>query len=390
MLPREPYLPPAGEDKTQWLGGTGYMDGGLTRSEILKTSAESDAYFDFEQRVSPDNGRSWSEPEVIEGATRQLPGGGIVTYPGRYYYDTASGLLCRPQMRRLWPGEKLYTFNWGSHEHTFNDHTFVVENDTVEKMMRYEEGPEFDPEDPFSPAFCATNRAYLGVGMAFAEDGTAYFPLVCYRPGEQYRRNEAGVVLMRRDPATGDWRPSTQQCVSPQVSSRGLLEPDVAVLNDGNLLVVCRGSNTETMPGRKWMSVSADGGRTLSPVEEFRYDDGSSFYSPSSIHSFVRSSRNGKLYWLANIVEEPPSGNGPRYPLYIAEIDEDKVAVRKGSLVVVDTRREGDPEAVQLSNFSVLENRETLDVEIYMTRLGENAEHFWQAGVYRYTFAPPA
>ena len=43
---------------------------------------------------------------------------------------------------------------------------------------------------------------------------------------------------------------------------------------------------------------------------------------------------------------------------------------------------------MQLSNFSVIENRETLDIEIYLTRIGEHADHFWQGAVYRYVFSP--
>ncbi|MCY4111087.1 MAG: hypothetical protein OXF96_03985, partial [Chloroflexi bacterium] len=150
-----------------------------------------------------------------------------------------------------------------------------------------------------------------------------------------------------------------------------------------------RASHTATTPGRKWFSVSDDGGRRFSPFQELRYDDGSRFYSPSSIHRFIRSERNGKLYWLANITPEPPDGNSPRYPLYIAEIDEDGPAVRRDSLRLVDDRGPNEPEALQLSNFNILEDRETLDIEIYLTRLGEVADHFWQAAVYRYFFSPP-
>ncbi|MFH1569923.1 MAG: hypothetical protein ABIL09_18160, partial [Gemmatimonadota bacterium] len=133
-----------------------------------------------------------------------------------------------------------------------------------------------------------------------------------------------------------------------------------------------------------------DGGRALEPVRPFTYDDGEPFFSPSSIHTFQRSSRNGRLYWLANIVAGPPAGNGPRFPLYLAEIDEELAAVRRASLILVDDRSGEDSERLQLSNFSLLEDRATGDFEIYLTRIGQSAEHFWGAGVYRYTFSPPA
>ena len=386
MLTRQLYLPAAGEDVAQWCQ-VSYVDGALTRREILRTSGASDAYHEWQERSSSDNGQTWSAPRTLSDVTCQLSDGGIVTFPCGYHYDDRLGILYEKRMRRIWPGLEIYTFNWEGHQHPFNDHTFVVE-DGHERLLRYEDGPDYNPENPFEPDFCRTNRAYLGVGMTFAADGTAYFPLICQPEGRGH--TTGGMVLMRRDPTTGEWSPSNQQYVSPEISSRGLLEPDVALLKNGHLLVVMRGSSTETNPGRKWMSVSTDGGKTLSPVEEFRYDDGSSFYSPSSIHTFVRSRKNGRLYWVANILDQPSVANGPRYPLYIAEIDEEKIAVRRDSLMLVDRREENEPEEVQLSNFSILENRRTFDIEIYLTRIGEIPDHFWQGAVYRYLFSPPA
>lgn len=386
MLPRSEYLPAAGQDLAQWCQ-VSYTDGQLTRREVLRTSGASDAYHDWYARLSSDNGRTWSDPEPIPGVVCQLDDGGMVTYPCGHQFEPVLGISYQKMMRRLWPGLEVYTFRWGDHRHPFNDHTFVQENGR-EVLLRYEEGPDYDPDNPFGERFCRTNRAYHGVGMAFDANGTAYYALVCRPAGRDH--STGGVVLMRRDPQDGAWKASNPRFVSPEVSSRGLLEPDVAVLQDGSVLVVMRGSNTEATPGRKWFCISTDGGKTLSPVEELRYSDGGRFYSPSSIHTFLRSRRNGRLYWMANIVPAPPEGNGPRYPLYIAEIDETVPGVKRDSLILVDDRHPEEPEKVQLSNFSVLEDRESEDVEIYLTRIGQNPEHFWQAPVYRYLFTPPA
>jgi hypothetical protein len=391
MLPREEYLTNPNEDTALWCSVC-YLDGGLTREEIHRHSSASDAYLDWQRRVSTDNGRTWSDLEPILWVVQRLPEGGMVTYPCGTQWEPVKGIAYERRMRRLWPGNDPFTFEWGDHEHPFNDHTFVVERshgEWTEKLLRYEEGPDFDPDNPFDDAFCQTNRAYHGVSFAFAGDGTVFYPLTCH-PHHQSSLNLGGLVLMRRDPQTGDWSASNQVFLRPDQSSRGILEPDAAVLTDSRVLVVARGSDTNSTPGRKWVSLSYDGGRTLEPVREFCYDDGQAFYSPSSIHTFVRSSRNGKLYWLANIVPEPPSGNGPRYPLYVAEIDEDKAAVCRDSLVLIDDRRDDDSDRVQLSNFSVLDDRETGDIQIYLTRIGRRADHIWDAGVTRYTFSPPA
>jgi len=281
MLSRTLYLDPPASDRALWLS-CGYVDTGLTREEITTTSGESDAYYDWQRRTSPDNG-------------------------------------------------------------------------------------------------------YGGQRLVFAPDGTVYFPIIAATAEDPAK---AGVVLMRRDPRTGRWTASNLVRIDPKLSWRGLLEPDLAILNDGRLLIVCRAARGETTPCRKWFTCSTDGGRTLSDVAEFRYDDGSSFFSPGSIHQFCRSSTDGRLYWVANIVPQPIE-DGPRYPLFLAEIDETRMAVKRDSLVMVDDRRigEGDTEKLQLSNFSLLENRETFDLEIYITRIGQS-DRFWHAGVYKYTFHP--
>ncbi|NLB15944.1 MAG: hypothetical protein GX827_03950, partial [Clostridiales bacterium] len=50
--------------------------------------------------------------------------------------------------------------------------------------------------------------------------------------------------------------------------------------------------------------------------------------------------------------------------------DEKYGCLVKDTLTEIDTRREGDSELVQLSNFSLLENRETLKLEIRLARIG--------------------
>ena len=393
MLERELYLPAAGPDAARWCA-VHYLDAGGTREEILRVSSASDTYLDWEARRSADNGRTWSHPEPIPGVVQRLPGGGLVTYPGGCDVDPHSGIRYTGRMRRLWPGNEPFTFVWKDHAHPCTDHCFVVEHhpdgSVVERLLRFEDGPDWDVDNPFEPAFAACNQAYFGNGFAFGVDGSVYLPLVCRVAEPGPGMDPAGLVLMRRDPASGDWAPSNRIHIGAEVSSRGLLEPDVAVCADGLLLIIARGSSTETTAGRKWFTVSRDGGRTLEPIAELRYDDGSRFYSPSSIHRLQRSSRNGRLYWLANIVEAPPQANGPRYPLDLAVIDEDQPAVRRDSLVRVDERGPDDGERLQLSNFALLEDHETGRLEIFLTRIGQDPEHFWHGPVYRYLYDPPA
>jgi hypothetical protein len=384
----EPYLPAAGLDAAQWLS-VSYIDDHLTRQEIHSTSSASDAYIGFQKRISHDNGKTWSDFTPIERVTQQLSGGGLVHYPGKYTYNPSLKILYQTSLRRLFPGRALYDYK----DHQYIDHTMVLENNQ-EIEMTYESGPLFDPNHPFDSMYQITNRAYMGQQVVVDHDGTAYFPLICYPAGEDNMINQGGVVLMCRERSSGSWTPSNQRYISPNLSSRALLEPDVAILNNGNILVVCRGSNTkgqkhtiypDSLQARKWFLTSTDGGQTLSPVSEFRYDDGSRFFSPSAIHGFIRSSKNGKLYWVVNITPNEPDGNSPRYPLYLAEIDETIPAVKKDHLILIDDRKENESERLQLSNFTMVENRETLDLEIYITKIGQLPDHFWQGAVFKYT-----
>jgi hypothetical protein len=188
-----------------------------------------------------------------------------------------------------------------------------------------------------------------------------------------------------------DWKNSNSVFLPRQVSSRGLVEIDLSELKNGNLLLIMRGSNAgldiTKSPGRKWFSVSSDGGLTWSDVRDMRFDTGEQFYSPATIHKMIRSSKNNKLYWIGNINNVPPDGNSPRYPLQIVEVNEKVPSFIKDTVTVIDDRDPSrDSEFLQLSNFALLEDRETNDMEIYLTRLGENGggPDIWTANSYKY------
>jgi hypothetical protein len=187
------------------------------------------------------------------------------------------------------------------------------------------------------------------------------------------------------------WRTSNRIFLPRKVSTRGLVELDLSELKDGRLLLIMRGSNAGLdsleCPGRKWISVSRDGGMTWSRVTDLRYDTGEQFYSPATMARTLRSSITGKLYCFLNINADPPVGNGPRYPLHVAEIDEENVCLKKETVTIIDDRNpELDSRHLQLSNFSLLEDRESQLVELYLTRIGERGgrSKVWDADTYRY------
>jgi len=136
--------------------------------------------------------------------------------------------------------------------------------------------------------------------------------------------------------------------------------------------MVIRGSNepnpTGAIPAYKWKTLSTDFGRTWSKPTPFTLDNGDAFLSPSSCSTFIRSSRTGRAYWIGNISRSIPSGNAPRYPLVIAELDEERLSLRRKTLTVVDDRAPNEPPDLQLSNFDLVEDEETGELVLQLMR----------------------
>ncbi len=184
------------------------------------------------------------------------------------------------------------------------------------------------------------------------------------------------------------WKSGKPVWLPRKTAFNGLLEPDVAELKDSRVLMVWRVTKTKDQPGHKWFSVSSDGGMTFSQPKILRYTDGSDFYSPSSFHRLFRSRKTQKLYWIGNIVPQNPTHPGhPRYPLVIAEVGEEVLALKKETVTQIDTRQPDEGERLQLSNFRIIENQESLELEVYLTRLHEDPEELFTANAYRYTLS---
>ncbi|MEM3648077.1 MAG: hypothetical protein QW506_02805 [Thermoproteota archaeon] len=70
----------------------------------------------------------------------------------------------------------------------------------------------------------------------------------------------------------------------------------------------------------------------------------------------------------------------------MAEVDEETGFLKKETYTLVDDRDpETESEELQLSNFSLLEDRETKSIELYLTKLEAYREDRWRGDAYRYT-----
>jgi len=360
-----------------------YIGPGLERREVQCSETKSDVGDNIAARWSGDNGKTWSEFVKIQ-PSNEIDYKGVNVWEGEAcsVYAPKPGILVQMWLRQIQEG-KLYHCWTYSRLSRDGGRTW-----SAPKQLRYEDGDDFDPNEPMKATYLDHNEAYMGSNIAVLPDGTLLHCVAhANAPGDPKSNDRIwrmGSVFVTGtwDEAANDfaWTPGAHVEISPEMSARGLMASEVAPLNGGRILVVWRGSTEgwdgtkATIPGRKFFSVSTDGGKTLSMPAEWKYDDGTSFYSPSSFHRMIRHSVTGKLYWFGNICPEPPKGNMPRYPLIVAEVDEEKAALKKSTVTVVDDRQPNQGADIQFSNFSLLEDRETHAFELFMTLYGEFAD----------------
>jgi hypothetical protein len=170
------------------------------------------------------------------------------------------------------------------------------------------------------------------------------------------------------------WRAAQRVEGDPARSTRGMIEPTLAEMPDGRILMVLRGSNGGTkdpdyqLAGYRWQAVSEDGGEHWSTPEPWRYDDGETFFSPSSMSQLLAHS-SGRYFWIGNICPTNPQGNSPRWPLVIGEVDARTLRLVRSSVIEIDTRQDEDTEGVELSaHAAAFEDRATGEIVLAMQR----------------------
>ena len=205
-------------------------------------------------------------------------------------------------------------------------------------------------------------------------------------PGGGYTYTDV-VILMgkwKRD-HTVEWTMGGRVQADPMRSSRGMIEPTLAELPDGRIMMVMRGSNdakpknNQRLPGYKWVSVSSDGGIQWTNPEPFSFDDGKPFFSPSAMSTLFRHS-SGRIFWVGNITNQNPEGNLPRWPLMVAEVNPVNTRLIRSTLLELDTETAADKSRgrLDISHFSMLEDRETKEIILtYPRNHGGYKEREW-------------
>lgn len=249
-----------------------------------------------------------------------------------------------------------------------------------------QQGPEYDYLHPIEGVYVGKNSFVFGGRIVGASNQEVLVPTYRWPLGEDgkplnphnaYTYMESGVLIGKWTADGSDVEWEAGEFVRPAVmeSTRGSDECAIAELETpGRFIMIARGSNQNRpdFPGRKWFSISNDFCRTWSQPVPWKYSDGQSFFSPASLGSLIRSSRNGRLYWIGNITDENPDGNYPRFPLVIGEVDRKTGLLIRESLLSIDTRNpEHDSTKMQLSNFKTVEDAQSGDLLVTLTRMDD-------------------
>ncbi|MCX5661764.1 MAG: sialidase family protein [Planctomycetota bacterium] len=370
------------------------------RLEMMRYRVEqskSDKMDAGERSFSPDNGKTWGEPERVT-LLRKTAEGFERTGLRAWWLDPVNGLLVNLSGRSITradePREVPARGNVTYAVSTDGGRTAEFTEPIVQGPDREGEPSPYTIDHPFEGVWTGKNTVGYGDRTCMpirTRAGEILQPVQAsilgeddkpYNPTGGFTYTEAGVLIGKWQPDHHiRWKLSARVRIDPKLSSRGLIEPTLAELPDGRILMVMRGSSTTT-PGRRWRSLSSDGGHTWGPAEPWTYSDGSSFFSPSSCSQLLTHS-NGQIYWLGNIVPKPPKGNSPRYPFVIGRVDPASGLLVRQSVAAIDDRGPDDSPELMLSNFRAIEDRETGDILLHMSRAFATKGFTTDAYVYR-------
>ena len=402
---REIYIRNKAPHKAPWVwvysGKPGYREEIHTVwSHDDQVRGYGDTPTDPRRRISHDDGRTWSPLTPLPPLTTFMDKVAIIDWKFCGIYDPASERhvsLAIHHVRDMRQGPPRRIYNHGLTRLSADG----GRNFGPPQMLRNEAGADFDPEDVLNPAFLENNNGYPGQSILRHSNGSLIIPVTNSRipddvedsplprtvwPTQGTIGGHCFVGRWNKQQQAYDWKAGKPVWLPRETAFNGLLEADVAELNDGRVLIVWRATKFKNNPAYKWFAVSSDGALTFTEPKPFTYSDGSNFYSTSTFHRMFRSSKTKKLYWIGNITPEKPTNPGhPRYPLIIGEIDEKTLGLKKETVTRIDTRREGEGKMLQLSNFWIAEHSKSHELEIYLTRLYENPEELFTANCYKYT-----
>jgi hypothetical protein len=237
------------------------------------------------------------------------------------------------------------------------------------------QGSEFDPTHWAPSVWYGQNSGGIeGANPVWLDDSRFLLPFFGVEEAPPHRYCSACLIgTWRSDDSGVNWALSSFATVKPEFSSDGGDEPSIAVLPDGRWFMTMRvrvhSGAKLAIPSGKFYTTSADQGKTWSEPEPLRFSNGQQLYCPASLAHVFRSTKNGRLYIITNILDKPTIGCDPRSTLQIAEIDMATLRVLPETVTAIETRNvdAGQPENIRFSNWRRYEDRETKNIILVMT-----------------------
>jgi hypothetical protein len=377
------------EPGTSVSGGSYYTRStGVEMMSLHTYSSRSDILSHEYYRFSSDNGATWSEPSLVP-AGRKTPEGMLRRHARFGYCDPATGRFLKIRNEAILPNDEVHEFM----THNTVHYSVSVDGGRTElyDVPLVADGADFDEDHPLPNVHRGRNCFMLGDATCVPitlRDGTILQPVQIsptgpdgryINPGAGFTYTDCALLRGRwREDLTIAWELAGMVTSDPERSTRGLIEPTIARLADGRILMVMRGSNDARpeLPGYRWVALSTDNGESFTPARPWTYDSLEPFHSPSSCSQLVPHS-SGEIYWIGNICAENPKGNLPRHPITIVRVDQEHATLIEESLLVIDDRKPGDGDFLTLSNFHAREDRVSGTIKLHLCRhsRGENVAY---------------
>ena len=285
-----------------------YDKDGVLHEERI-TTCECDYWGGSHSRYSSDNGRTWSEWEKNyedqeDGRRGLVPGmeeGDELISPTieevlsnktgnecMSVFDPKSGCTVGffTQQYCIKGHDVGYFQWWETGEDNWRPHPYYVvrwpDGREVVRMLKLEEGADYDPANPRNPDFLDHNRGFAGPPRVLSGGRIVYFHLAnmeicCCMAGVDVNTFFPSCPKFQMGLLIGhlDWNEAKQDyditysnpiMLSDLQSSRGVMEPLLAELTDGRLLLVLRGFFHRRCPRVRHPLPAVLGGPILRPV----------------------------------------------------------------------------------------------------------------------------
>ncbi|MDO9464536.1 MAG: sialidase family protein [bacterium] len=361
------------------------MIGALTlkRHGPVKDSIFTEKHY-YEELIqivsSNDNGASWEKGEILWD-DRSGYNGAKEFYIPIYILDPNNGLLL--ELR----GISLVNSCEGTHQFmgamNLGARTYRMfyrfSADGARSWSRLKQvihtGSEFDSENWLPGITYGFNSASYGMPrFAVNGDGEIVLPINKFTTFDNKRDTkytDHGVSIIagflrgkwKEDLSDIEWRASEEYMDAPDRPS-GPCEADIISLGGNTLFSTFRSKGSKKIsvpvPSVRMCSFSKDGGKTWGKLIPLIYDDGETVWAAASPSEFIQSPNTGKIYWVANIQNEPVYSAYPRSPLSIAEFDPEKQCLIRATVSHFWKKpEEMDPSDRRYSNFGCYLDRET-------------------------------